>query len=110
MASAQDIYLNSSAPYQAPTASGWEMMWNWATGNWDERNRQYRENVNLYNAQRALTAAEWEREDSAYQRLVKDMTAAGLNPYYALNQSSVSPYSSSGQSLADTKSSPNQKQ
>lgn len=102
MASAQEIYLDSSSPAEAPRASGWEYMWNGLTGKWDERNRQYREAVNEYNAQKLLTKAEWEREDTAYQRLVNDLKNAGINPYYALNNSSISLNGSNGQEIYKT--------
>lgn len=88
--SAQDIYLNSKAPAEAPRASGWEFMWNGMTGKWDERVREYNEAVNEYNAQKLLTQAQWEREDNSYQRLVADLKKAGINPYYALSQSGLS--------------------
>lgn len=98
MASAQELFVNSQAPAEAPLASGWEYMWNGLTGKWDERNRQYREAVNEYNAQKLLTQAQWEREDTTYQRLVEDLRKAGINPYYALSQGSISPVSSSSAS------------
>lgn len=103
MASAQDVYLGLDSPAIEPGWSGKDMFTDWWTGNHAERQRQYREAQNEWNAQKLLTKAEWEREDSAYQRLVADMKKAGLNPYYALNQSSVSPYGSSGQSVYSTK-------
>lgn len=103
MASAQEIYLDSSSPAEAPTASGWEYMWNGLTGKWDERVRQYKEAQKEYDAQKLLTQAEWEREDTTYQRLVEDLRKAGINPYYALNNGSISPVGGSGQSLYSTK-------
>lgn len=110
MASAQEIYLDSQAPAEAPRASGWEYMWNGLTGKWDERVRQYEEAKNEYNAQKMLTRAEWEREDTTYQRLVEDLKKAGINPYYALNNGSISPASSSAQSLYSSKGKSSQKE
>lgn len=110
MASAQEIYLDSPSPAEAPRASGWEYMWNGLTGKWDERVRQYEEAKNEYNAQKMLTRAEWEREDSTYQRLVEDLKKAGINPYYALNNGSISPVGSSAQSLYSSKGKSSQKE
>ncbi len=104
MASAQEVYLNSESPAQSPVISGSEVLFNGWNGKWDERVRQYKEAQNEYNAQKALTAAEWEREDTTYQRLVNDLKKAGINPYYALNQGSISPAgSSSGSDVYSTK-------
>lgn len=102
--SAQQVYLDSQAPAEAPRVSGWEYMWNGLTGKWDERVRQYKEAQNEYNAQKLLQQAQWEREDTTYQRLVEDLKKAGINPYYALNQGSISPVgSSNGSDVYSTK-------
>ena len=90
MASALEIYAGSSSPAEAPRASASDVLFDAWDGRWTERNRQYQEAVNEYNVQKLLTLANWEREDSAYQRMVEDLKKAGINPYYALANGGLS--------------------
>lgn len=98
MASAQEVYLNTNTAPTVRPESTWERMTNWLTGSYDSYFQDVMNQRLESNAQKLLTKAEWEREDSSYQRLVEDLKKAGINPYYALNQSSISPVGSSGQS------------
>lgn len=103
VSSAQEAYLNTDYPGAVPRASGWDWLTNGLTGNWDAKVENYYADQREWKENKLLQKALWERDDEYYQRLVKDMSKAGLNPYYALNQNLVSPSNSSGQDSYKTR-------
>lgn len=62
---------------------------NWFTGNLDWERQLYNTSVNVAEAQKNRDWQEY-MSNTSYQRMVKDMTLAGLNPYLAYNQGGAS--------------------
>lgn len=58
---------------------------NWFTGNLDWERQLYLSSLNFAESQRNRDWQEY-MSNTSYQRMVKDMTLAGLNPYLAYNQ------------------------
>ena len=90
-----NIILNADEPLKYDDLSNvgfWEALDNYFTGNLDyQRQLQLTGIQNAYNALEAEKARNWSKlmSSTEYQRTIKDLASAGLNPYSVLNSGSV---------------------
>lgn len=90
-----NIILNSDEPLKYDNLSDvgfWEALDNYFTGNLDyQRQLQLTGIQNAYNALEAEKARNWSKlmSSTEYQRTIKDLASAGLNPYAVVSSGSV---------------------
>lgn len=94
-------YVNTDALPSRQTANAWQQFWS-AGSDQNRYDAEYESQINAYNTKQSLldkqyeidavnSARAWEEyyDSTKYQRAVKDLTAAGLNPWLAA-QGSIS--------------------